>query len=91
MKKAVKLEIYGTVQGVFFRSFVKENADRLELKGYVRNREDGSVEVRLEGEGEKVKIMVELCKKGPAHSEIKKVNIFEENFQGLEDFKVLRM
>ena len=50
MKRSVKLLIKGIVQGVFFRKFVKENADALCLKGFVRNLETGEIEVFAEGE-----------------------------------------
>ena len=89
MKKAVRVYIFGTVQGVFFRSFIKENAEKLVLKGYVRNKEDGSVEAWLEGNHEDVEKMVEVCKQGPPHAMIKRLDIVDENFQGLKEFKIL--
>ena len=46
MKNSVRLYISGTVQAVFYRAFVKENAEKLGIKGFVRNLEDGRVEVR---------------------------------------------
>lgn len=91
MKKAVKVEIFGTVQGIFFRSFVKEKADELGVKGYVRNKTNGSVEAWFEGNNKEVNKIVEICKKGPEHAVIKKMDILEESFQGLKDFKILRM
>ena len=63
MKKSVRLYIGGTVQDVFFRSFVKENAERHNLRGFVRNLEDGRVEIFLEGNPEDVNKMMELVKK----------------------------
>ena len=48
--KTLKIVISGVVQGVFFRKFVKENADELEVKGFVRNLDDGKVEIVIEGE-----------------------------------------
>ena len=90
MKKAVRVYIFGIVQGVFFRAFIEEQAKKLKLKGYVRNKEDGSVEVWLEGNANDVKKMIELCKKGPKHSVIKRLDIVDESVQGLKDFKVLR-
>lgn len=89
MKKSIRLYIDGTVQGVFFRKFVKENAERYNVKGFTRNLEDGRVEVFLEGNIDEVKKMIELCKKGPRHSQIRKVEEKNERFQGLKDFKVL--
>ncbi len=89
MKKAIRIYITGTVQGVFFRNFIKQNAERLNVKGFVRNLEDGRVEVFIEGEAEKVRQMIELCKKGPRHAKIRKIDIKEEKFQGMRNFKVL--
>ena len=91
MKKSVRLYIDGTVQGVFFRMFVKENAERNNVKGFVRNLEDGRIEVFLEGDSNDVNKMMDLCKKGPKHSQIKNVEIKEERFQDLRTFKVLHI
>lgn len=91
MKKSVRLYITGTVQGVFFRGFIKENAERQNVKGFVRNLEDGRVEVFLEGDTDNVDKMVELCKKGPKHSQIRNVEIKAERFQGFREFKVLHI
>jgi acylphosphatase len=89
MKKAIRLYIEGTVQGVFFRAFIKENAERYNLKGFVRNLDDGKIEVFLEGNPNDVNKMIELCKSGPKHSQIRKVEEKEEKFQGLKEFKIL--
>ncbi|MEN7981932.1 MAG: acylphosphatase [Nanoarchaeota archaeon] len=89
MKKSVRLYIDGTVQGVFFRRFIKENAEKLDVKGFTRNLEDGRIEVFLEGNINEVKKMIELCKKGPRHSQIRRVEEKAERFQDLKNFKVL--
>jgi len=91
MKKSVRLYIDGTVQGVFFRMFIKENAERYDVKGFVRNLEDGRVEVFLEGDANNVNKMIEICKKGPKHAKIKNVEIKEERFQDLKNFKMLHI
>ena len=91
MKKSIRLYITGIVQGLFFRNFVKENAERHNVKGFVRNLEDGRVEVFLEGDMDNVKKMIELCKQGPKHSQIKSIEEKDENFQDLRDFKVLHI
>jgi len=88
MKKSVRLYISGLVQGIFFKSFIKENAENLNVKGFVRTLEDGRVETFLEGEPDKVRKMIELCRKGPRHSQIKKV---EEKPERLQDFKVFKV
>ncbi len=91
MKKAVKILIKGTVQGVFFRNFVKENADKLDLKGFVRNIEGNKVEVFAEGDIDSVDKFYGICKKGPKHAVIKEVTLNEQPFQDFKEFKVLRI
>ena len=91
MKKSVRLYVNGIVQGVFFRLFVKENAERYNVKGFVRNLEDGRVEVFLEGNVDEVNKMIELCKKGPKHSKIINVEIKPERFQNFKVFKILHI
>ncbi|MBT96702.1 acylphosphatase [Candidatus Pacearchaeota archaeon] len=91
MKKSVRLYIDGTVQGVFFRAFIKENAERYNVKGFVRNLEDGRIEAFLEGNSEDVNKIIELCKKGPKHSQIKNIEIKLERFQDFKVFKVLHI
>ncbi len=91
MKKSLRLYIQGTVQEIFFKSFIKENAERYNVKGFTRNLEDGRIEVFLEGNTDEVNTMVEVCKKGPKHSQIKNVEIHQEKFQDFKTFKVLHI
>lgn len=91
MKKSIRLYIAGTVQGVFFKSFIKENAEKLGITGFVRSLEDGRVEVFIEGNPEEVRKMIEICKKGPKHSEIKSIEEKEEKFQDFKQFKILHI
>lgn len=91
MKKSVRLYVDGTVQGIFFRAFIKENAERYDVKGFVRNLEDGRVEIFLEGNAEDVNKMIELSKKGPRHSQIKNVEVKPERFQDFKSFKILHI
>jgi len=87
----VRLYVDGIVQAVFFRSFIKENAEKYDVKGFVRNLEDGRIEIFLEGKPENVNEMIELAKKGPKHAQIKNVEIREEKFQDFKTFKVLHI
>ena len=91
MKKAVKITIKGVVQGVFFRNFIKENADKLGLNGFVRNLESGDVEVFAEGDIDNVDKFYAICKQGPKHSQIKDVKVEEARFQDFKEFKVLHI
>ena len=87
--KTIKIFITGIVQGVFFRSFVKEQAEKLKLKGFCRNLDDGRVEIVVEGRDENINEMVSSCKKGPKQSEIKEVEQEEIKHQGFDSFKIL--
>jgi len=91
MKKSVRVYIEGTVQDVFFRGFVKENAERHNVKGFVRNLEDGRVETFIEGDANDVNKMLEVLNKGPKHAQIKKVVLKPEKFQDFKSFKVLHI
>ncbi|KAL0316216.1 UNVERIFIED_CONTAM: Acylphosphatase [Sesamum radiatum] len=61
----VRMVIKGRVQGVFYRNWTIENAKELGLKGWVRNRRDGSVEALFSGSPEKVQEMEQGCRRGP--------------------------
>jgi acylphosphatase len=91
MKKAAKFVVQGTVQGIFFRQFVKEHADNLKLRGFVRNLENGTVEVIAEGEAESLGRLNEFLKKGPEHAAIRGVKVEKRKWSGdFENFKILR-
>jgi len=59
------LVIRGRVQGVGYRAFVQDQALRLELEGWVRNRSDGAVEAVFSGTEEAVATAVAACHRGP--------------------------
>jgi len=91
MKKACRFVVQGTVQGIFFRQFVKEHADELKVRGFVRNLESGEVEIIAEGEAEALGRLNEFLKKGPEHAQIRGVKIEEKKWSGdFEEFKILR-
>lgn len=60
--------IHGRVQGVGFRAWTHHQAELHGLKGWVRNRHDGSVEAVFSGPGEMVEVMLKACHQGPAGS-----------------------
>ncbi|MCS7149572.1 MAG: acylphosphatase [Caldimicrobium sp.] len=88
MKRA-RVIISGRVQGVFFRAYTKEEAQRLGLKGWVRNLPDGRVEALFEGEPSAVDEMIKWCQKGSPTSVVTKVEVLEEPFKGdLNEFVI---
>jgi len=87
----VRLYLEGCLQSIFFLPFVKDNAEKLDLKGFTRNLEDGRVEIFLEGYIDEVNKMIEVCKKGPKHAQIKEMIIKEEKYQGFKQFKIIHI
>ena len=82
--------ISGSVQGIGFRYFVKSNARRFGLKGWVKNTDDGKVEALVQGEKEAIEKLIRLCEKGPFLAEVKSVQVeWEEETEQFEDFKVI--
>jgi acylphosphatase len=89
MNKTVKATIHGLVQGVGYRDWARRQALAIGLKGYVRNRRDGSVELVLCGSEESVETMLNLCRRGPRLAEVRDIELASEAWAG-EDFDVLR-
>jgi acylphosphatase len=83
-----KIYISGFVQGIGFRGFVKSNARKLGLKGWVQNASDGKVEVLAQGSKETIAKLIKLCEKGSFLSEVKSVQVEwekeAEHFDGFE-------
>jgi len=88
--KAVKVIIYGKVQGVGFRNFVFLHAKRLNIKGYVKNNPDGTVEAVFEGDEDNINKMVELCKRGPERARVDKIDIKDTEIKNYQDFRIIR-
>ena len=86
--KAVKVRIFGKVQGVGFRYFLYENAKKLNIKGYAKNLEDGSLEAVFEGKEEEIEKMIELSKIGPKLAKVESVEIEEIETKNFKDFKI---
>lgn len=72
---SARLTIQGLVQGVGYRAFVAETANRLGLNGWVRNLLDGSVEAFLEGEETQVQQAITACRTGPARAQVEHISI----------------
>jgi len=69
------LEIYGKVQGVFFRKSANLKAEGLALRGFVKNQADGSVRVELEGYEDSINQFIAWVKSSPAPTEVLSVEI----------------
>ncbi len=87
--KTLSLTITGLVQGVFFRTHTEEMAKRLNIKGWVRNEPDGSVQVIAQGEEKTLNNFINWCKKGPPSARVEKVKVEEiQNNNQYSDFVI---
>jgi len=85
---AVRAEVRGRVQGVFFRDTTVEVAHRLGVLGWVRNAEDGTVLVHAEGPEEAVDGLVEFLRQGPPAAAVEDVAVEDVKVEGHEQFAV---
>ena len=84
--RAVHLRVAGRVQGVGYRAWALETAARLGLRGWVRNRRDGSVEALVIGEDKAVAAMIEACREGPFAARVTDIQIGEAGDDGSDGF-----
>jgi len=79
---------HGRVQGVFFRDTVSSEAESRGVAGWVKNRDDGTVEAVFEGDRDGVEAMVDLCGSGPDSADVAELEAGEEEPEGLSGFEV---
>lgn len=82
--------VSGKVQGVCYRQSTQQQADQLELDGWVRNLTDGRVEVLMEGEEDAVRELAVWLERGPAGAEVTAVELQAQPLQGITGFIVRR-
>ena len=85
---ARRVVVHGRVQGVFFRDETRREARRHGVCGWVRNCADGTVEAQVEGTPESVEAMVQWCREGPRHAEVRDVRVGEVDVEGMSGFTV---
>jgi acylphosphatase len=78
------------VQGVWFRESTRRQAEAAGVSGWVRNREDGTVEAVFEGEPHAVARCVSWCRMGPPSAEVTAIDVHEEAPLGERGFVVRR-
>jgi len=83
-----RVVVQGRVQGVFFRDSVRERARAHGVSGWICNRSDGTVEAVLEGRPDHVERVVRFCKIGPRQASVAKIDVSEEEPEGLSGFEI---
>lgn len=71
--------IQGKVQGVFYRSWLKGQAESLGLVGWVKNLADGRVEAAIQGPKEKVEDLIQKCREGSSAAQVVHIDVLYEN------------
>jgi acylphosphatase len=79
---------HGRVQGVFFRDSVRRRAESFGVGGWVRNRDDGTVEAVFEGDEGAVDAMVEFIREGPGRADVSRVEVNDEEPGSESGFQV---
>ncbi|KKR80491.1 MAG: Acylphosphatase [Candidatus Daviesbacteria bacterium GW2011_GWA1_41_61] len=86
MIKHFNIRIFGLVQGVFFRDFTRQQAEKLNIKGFGQNMPDGSVYIGAEGEPPALKEFIKWCQKGPPLAKVDRVEISEGTVSHFTEF-----
>jgi acylphosphatase len=83
-----RVVVHGIVQGVWFRDSTRQQARRLGVGGWVRNRPDGTVEAVFEGHPIAVEQLVSFTRSGPPGAHVTRLDVCEEVPEGLTGFEV---
>jgi acylphosphatase len=83
-----RLRIHGQVQGVFFRDTLRRLAEQESVAGWARNTWEGTVEAVLEGEEPAVERLVAFAHEGPESAQVERVEVSEEEPEGLSGFAI---
>ena len=86
------VKISGRVQGVGFRHFTMKNAQDLNIKGWVKNMRDGTVEAVIAGAQKNIEEMVDRLKEGPRTARVDSIEKLDEEIEPSEysDFSIRR-
>ena len=89
MRSKIHVVVSGRVQGVFFRYFTKENAQKLGLFGWVKNTGDGNVELVAEGEKGDLEKLIGKLRKGPPLATVRDLKVeWDDNSEEFTGFSV---
>jgi acylphosphatase len=84
--RSLRLQVTGKVQGVGYRLWAERTAQSLGLRGWVRNRADGSVELLVTGSESAAAALIDACRRGPRLAEVTGVEVAEAADDGSAGF-----
>jgi len=86
-----KVRITGRVQGVWYRKFVESHANRIGVRGWVRNEPDGAVSAIFEHpDKEALEEILAVCAEGPELARVDHIDVTHQTPEGLLTFTILR-
>ncbi len=85
MEKRLAIKVVGRVQGVWFRARTREEAEKLQLSGFVWNNPDGSVGIVAEGEEELLRKLLSWCRRGPSMARVSDLSFDWQEYRGAFD------
>ena len=89
IQKRIHIFVTGRVQGVFFRQSTRVMAIKNNVNGWVRNLDDGKVEIVAQGKEQDIENLTNWCKTGPANSRVDEFEQKEESItEEFENFEV---
>jgi acylphosphatase len=88
VERSVEIVVAGMVQGVAFRWHASAEAERLGVKGWVRNEPDGTVHCRAEGSAEAVGHFIDWCRRGPRWASVERIAVTDVEPGGFGSFEI---
>jgi acylphosphatase len=86
MPKHLNITVHGNVHGVGFRTATRNQARYMGIKGFVKNRIDGTVYIEAEGENESMALFVQWCRQGPPFSKVEELEVIQGDWKGYSSF-----
>ncbi len=90
MIKTISIQVYGKVQGVWYRASTRDHAQNLGILGTVQNKKDGSVYIEAQGTTTQLEALYAWCKEGPELARVDRIEQVEITPKSYPDFSVIR-
>ena len=88
MKKCIRIKIHGRVQGVGFRYFTKQAAQKYDISGYAKNEPGLTVLIIAEGEKQELDRFIAMCRQGPSWGQVNKIEVQDEPIKNFTGFTI---